>query len=145
LLIAETLLLKTKKKGDREKRYERIKIRKLREPEKQKEYQEKLDQTLSDQNGIIEDMDLEKQCCEVKKEIIENAEKVCWKAKVKRNAKRTSWWNDTVKTIVEDKKKSWKRFLRAKTREARAQYIEKRNCKKSDQGSKSRLVGAVWK
>jgi hypothetical protein len=37
-------------------------------------------------------MDLEEQWCEVKKEIIENAEKVCGKAKVKRNAKRTSWW-----------------------------------------------------
>jgi hypothetical protein len=40
LLIAETLFLKTTKKGEREKRYERIKIRKLREPEKQKEYPE---------------------------------------------------------------------------------------------------------
>jgi hypothetical protein len=37
---------------------------------------------------------------------------------VKRNAKRTNWWNDTVKTTVEDKKKAWKRFLRAKTRKA---------------------------
>jgi hypothetical protein len=34
LLIAETLFLKTKKKVEREKRYERIKIRKLKEPEK---------------------------------------------------------------------------------------------------------------
>jgi hypothetical protein len=39
----------------------------LREPEKQKEYREKLDQTLSDQNGTTEDMDLEEQWCEVKK------------------------------------------------------------------------------
>jgi hypothetical protein len=46
---------------------------------------------------------------------------------VKRNAKRTSWWNDKVKTVVEDKKKAWKRFLRAKTREARGEYIKKRN------------------
>jgi hypothetical protein len=55
-------------------------------------------------------MDLEKQWCEVMKEIIENAEKVFWKAKVKRNAKRNSWWNDTIRTILQDKKKAWKRF-----------------------------------
>jgi hypothetical protein len=46
---------------------------------------------------------------------------------VKRNAKRTSRWNDTVKTIVEDKNKAWTRFLGAKTREAQAKCIEKRN------------------
>jgi hypothetical protein len=41
-----------------------------------------VDQTLSDQNGTIKDMDLcsGEQWCEVKKEIIDNAEKVCGKA-----------------------------------------------------------------
>jgi hypothetical protein len=38
---------------------------------------------------------------------------------VKRNTKRTSWWNDTMKTIIEDKKKACKRFLRAKEKPER--------------------------
>jgi hypothetical protein len=36
--------------------------------------------------------------------------------------KRTSWWNSVVKAIVEDKKKAWKRFLRAKTKEVKRKF-----------------------
>jgi hypothetical protein len=57
--------------------------------------------------------------------------KYAGKLKGREMQKRTSWWNNAVKAIVEDKKKAWKRFLRAKTKEARAQYTEKRNYAKT--------------
>ena len=54
--------------------------------------------------------------------MIETAEAICGKKRVKRNMKRTSWWNEEIENTVKGKK-----YLRTNRQEDYQDYIIKRN------------------
>ncbi|XP_071053630.1 uncharacterized protein [Onthophagus taurus] len=55
------------------------------------------------------------------------AEVICGTKTVNYNQKRISWWNDTVKEKVQEKKRAWIRYNQSRTQQTKEEYHQKRN------------------
>ena len=60
---------------------------------------------------------------EFKRDILEVAEVVCGRKRVKKE-KRTTWWSKEVKMAVKIKKETYKRWLQVKSAEAKEEYLK---------------------
>lgn len=112
-------------KKNKSKPFTKLKVRSLEDPEKRKEYEERITkklQTINQENTTID------QKWEIfKTAILESAEEVCGRVKIGQRKKRTPWWNETVRQVVKEKKQAWKKYQKSKTEQNRQEYIQKRN------------------
>lgn len=122
LLVADTKILRTRKPIA--KAYEAIKVRALDDPEKRKLYSAKLEESL---RVLDLDGDAEKQWSALKTTIRRTAQEICGLQKFTYKGKRSKWWNDNVKLVINQKKQAWKSYQRHRTPENFAEYKRARN------------------
>lgn len=124
LLVAITRIQKFRK--EKSKRYEKIQVKKLSDPENKNLYKELIEQKMSTLE-IEDDMEINDMWQKFKDGIIEVATEVCGKTTMNFKKKCTNWWTEEVKAKVKEKKEAWRKYLRSKEEIDRINYIQKRN------------------
>ena len=105
---------------------ERIKLEKLKEPEKAKLYKEKISEVYPSQQQ--ETRDIEEEWIDMKDKITKIAKEVLETKKISGGRKeKTIWWTDEVRDVVKKKSKSFRRWMRRRTPENRQEYEIARN------------------
>lgn len=127
LLIADTKILPELQTKQKKKHYLSINVRALESIEKRTQYTEKLEERL---RALVLEGDIERLWNALKTCILEVGRDVCDLRKVTGNRKRSEWWSEEIKCIVQQKKKAWKAYLQDRTPERLSVYHSARNeCK----------------
>ena len=109
------LTKKTEKKS-------RLRIDRLQTKEGKLKYCATLNHKMREAKCVNGD-DVEAAWNEFKRDVLEVAEVVCGRKKV-RKEKRTTWWSKEVELAVKSKKEAYKRWLQVKSTEAKEEYLK---------------------
>ena len=102
-----------------------MKVEELKKTEKKQEYQERM-KAAYDRVKVREVGEVEEEWSLMKVNVVGHASDVCGKRFVGSCMRRGSeWWNDSVKTKVEEKKKAFEEWLQSNSREKYERYKEK--------------------
>ena len=117
ITVCADMMVKDLKKPKRRKSERRIKVWKLKEAEKKREFQEKLSRRIGEIEGDW------KRYREVSMEIVED---VCGKTTGQRQREReTWWWCEEVRQAIKEKRKAFREWQANRTEEKREVYKEK--------------------
>jgi hypothetical protein len=132
------LILDTKRrihKIKKQKGYSKIDIGKLT-GERRKVYCQRVEMELRYWKGE-EEVDQEKWGIEkkwkiLKDTLIEAAELVCGRKYFTEKMKRTSWWTEEIRKVIQEKKAAWRNYIKTKTDENWQKYVEGRRTVKRE-------------
>ena len=97
----------------------RVKLWRLKDPEKRIECQEKLKRRLEESSVDMEILE---------RNIFDTCKEICGETTGRRGREReTWWWNETVQGVIKEKKSAFKRWQRSRDLEDREAYRRKKN------------------
>lgn len=109
-----------------EKKYSRIAIKRLKDADLKKRYQEETDSEFEILEREKRGWNLEDRWNKFKDIVLRVAEHICGRSKVNKHCKRTSWWNTEIQEEVKRKKKAWKQYNSTKSEHDRTEYYKYR-------------------
>ena len=116
-LLCADMWVKELKKPKRRKGEKRIKVWRLKDPEKKREFHEKLSHRIRETEG---------DWTRYREIVMEIAEEVCGKTTGRRQREReTWWWCEEVRQAIMEKREAFKRWQADRTVEKKEEYKEK--------------------
>ena len=123
-LVCADTIVKDLKKPSKKRGERRIKVWKLKDPEKKREFQEKLNLRLAEIEGDWK---------RYRVVAMEVAEEVCQRTTGhKRKERETWWWCEEVRRAIAEKKKAFNQWQRNRTEEKKEIYREKKRIVKRE-------------
>ena len=126
LVEARVLVAKARSSRVERSRREVVRVEELSKPDKRKEYQEKVEAAYVSvpERGADE---LEEEWKQMKESLVESASEVCGKRVVGGGIRKGSeWWNEGVKSKVDEKKKAYEEWLQNRSNESYERYKAKK-------------------
>lgn len=106
--------------------YSRIAVKKLKDEQKKRRYQEETDKDFKMEEKKVE-MGMEERWEKFKEIIMKKAEEICGNLSIKKSNKKTEWWNADIQEEVRKKKKAWKKYNSTRDEQDKKEYQERRN------------------